>query len=45
MIAAIKAGLYPSFLIGRPRARLITATSAVVDPDISEKNILNTVTT
>ena len=45
MIAAIKGGLYPSFFIGPPSARLITATSAVVDPDISEKNMLNTVTT
>src|SRR5437879_880359 len=45
MIAAIKAGLYPSFFIGPPSARLMTATSAVVDPDISEKNMLNTTTT
>src|SRR4051794_32113786 len=45
MIAAMKAGLYPSFFIGPPSARLITATSAVVDPDISEKNIENTTTT
>src|SRR5215471_2972647 len=45
IIAAIKGGLYPSCFIGPPRARLITATSAVVEPDISEKNMLNTVTT
>src|SRR5437660_12681592 len=45
MIAAMKAGLYPSFFIGPPSARLMTATSAVVDPDISEKNIENTTTT
>src|SRR5262249_16282471 len=32
MIAAIKAGLYPSFFIGRPSARLMTATSAGVEP-------------
>jgi len=45
MMAAMKAGLYPSRFIGPPSARLITATSAVVDPDISEKNIENTTTT
>src|SRR6266700_538248 len=45
MIAAMKGGLYPSRFIGSPNARLITATSAVVDPDISEKNMLKTVTT
>src|SRR6476646_11850856 len=45
MIAAMNGGLYPSFFIGPPSARLITATSAVVDPDISEKNMLNTTTT
>src|SRR6201989_2579086 len=45
MIAAMKGGLYPSFFIGPPSARLITATSAVVDPDISEKNMLKTTTT
>src|SRR5882724_10274247 len=45
MIAAIKAGLYPSRFIGPPSARLMTATSAVVDPDISEKNMLKTTTT
>src|ERR1700682_5507785 len=45
MIAAMKGGLYPSFFIGPPSARLMTATSAVVDPDISEKNMLKTVTT
>src|SRR4030081_991309 len=45
MIAAMKAGEYPSRFIGPPSARLITATSAVVDPDISEKNMLNTTTT
>src|SRR5499426_3704974 len=45
IIAAIKGGLYPSRFIGPPKARLITATSAVVEPDISEKNMLNTVTT
>src|SRR5882672_3450048 len=45
MIAAMKGGLYPSFFIGPPRARLMTATSAVVDPDISEKNMLKTTTT
>ena len=45
MIAAMKAGLYPSFFIGPPSARVITATSAVVEPDISEKNIENTTTT
>src|SRR6201996_3215697 len=44
MIAAMKAGSYPSRFIGPPSARLITATSAVVDPDISEKNMLNTTT-
>src|ERR1700755_1285198 len=45
MIAAMKAGSYPSRFIGPPNARLMTATSAVVDPDISEKNIENTTTT
>src|SRR5262245_4602507 len=45
MIAAMKGALYPSFFIGPPSARLMTATSAVVDPDISEKNMLKTVTT
>src|ERR1700757_2883454 len=45
MSAAMNGGSYPSFFIGPPSARLITATSAVVDPDISEKNMLNTVTT
>ncbi len=45
MIAAMKGGLYPSRFIGPPNARLITATSAVVEPDISEKNMLKTVTT
>src|SRR6185312_12450547 len=45
MIAAMKADSYPSFRIGPPSARLITATSAVVEPDISEKNIENTTTT
>src|SRR6195952_6153326 len=45
MIAAMKAGSYPSRFIGPPSARLITATSAVVDPDISEKNMLKTTTT
>src|SRR6266446_6048432 len=45
MMAAMKAGLYPSRFIGPPSARLMTATSAVVDPDISEKNIENTTTT
>src|SRR5712664_3945267 len=45
MIAAMKGGLYPSRFIGPPNARLITATSAVVDPDISEKNMLKTTTT
>src|SRR5436309_13382656 len=45
MIAAMKGGLYPSRFIGPPSARLITATSAVVEPDISEKNMLNTTTT
>src|ERR1700681_2746870 len=45
MIAAIKAGEYPSRFIGPPSARLMTATSAVVDPDISEKNMLKTTTT
>src|SRR5229473_5413651 len=45
MIAAMKGGLYPSRFIGPPSARLMTATSAVVDPDISEKNMLKTTTT
>src|SRR5450631_460416 len=45
MIAAVNAGVYPSFFIGPPSARLMTATSAVVDPDISEKNMLKTTTT
>jgi hypothetical protein len=45
MMAAMKAGLYPSRFIGPPSARLMTATSAVVEPDISEKNIENTTTT
>src|SRR6201987_3405915 len=45
MIAAMKAASYPSLRIGPPSARLITATSAVVDPDISEKNIEKTTTT
>src|SRR6202011_3675898 len=45
MIAAMKAGVYPSRFIGPPSARLMTATSAVVDPDISEKNMLKTTTT
>src|ERR1700749_3353903 len=45
MIAAMNADSYPSRRIGPPSARLITATSAVVDPDISEKNIENTTTT
>src|ERR1700759_88325 len=45
MIAAMKAGSYPSRFIGPPNARVITATSAVVDPDISEKNMLKTTTT
>src|SRR5262249_32535260 len=45
MIAAMNGGLYPSLFIGPPSARLITATSAVVEPDISEKNMLKTVTT
>src|SRR5215471_5418595 len=43
--AAMNDGSYPSCFIGPPSARLITATSAVVEPDISEKNMLNTVTT
>src|SRR5262249_59111439 len=42
--AAMTAGWYPSRFIGPPSARLITATSAVVEPDISEKNMLNTAT-
>src|SRR3954467_5605205 len=45
MMAAIKAGEYPSLFIGPPSARLMTATSAVVEPDISEKNMLKTTTT
>src|ERR1700716_4739992 len=45
MMAAMNGGLSPSFFIGPPSARLMTATSAVVDPDISEKNILKTTTT
>src|SRR5215469_6128382 len=45
MIAAMKGGLYLSRFIGPPKARLITATSAVVEPDISEKNMLKTTTT
>src|ERR1700760_66773 len=45
MIAAMNADSYPSRRIGPPSARLITATSAVVEPDISEKNIENTTTT
>src|ERR1700724_232070 len=45
MSAAMNGGSYPSRFIGPPSARLITATSAVVDPDISEKNMLKTTTT
>src|SRR6202011_497046 len=45
MIAAMKAGVYPSRFIGPLKARLMTATSAVVEPDISEKNMLKTTTT
>src|SRR5262249_57351749 len=45
MIAAMKAGLYPSFFIGRPSARLMTATSAVVDPHNFEKKKMKNPTT
>src|ERR1700720_1222529 len=45
IIAAMNGGSYPSLFIGPPSARLITATSAVVEPDISEKNMLKTTTT
>src|SRR3984893_13416706 len=45
MMAAMNGGAYPSFFIGPPRAPLMSATAAVVDPDISEKNMLKTVTT
>src|ERR1043165_8105226 len=45
MIGAMNGGEYPSRRMGPPSARLITATSAVVEPDISEKNIENTTTT
>jgi hypothetical protein len=39
MIAAMKGGLVAFALHRPPSARVITATSAVVEPDISEKNI------
>src|SRR5205814_9764287 len=45
MIAAMKGGSYPSCFIGPSSARLMTATSAVVEPDISEKNMLKPRTT
>src|ERR1700674_3938336 len=45
IIDARNCPLYPYFFIGPLSARLITATSAVVEPDISEKNMLKTVTT
>src|SRR5689334_7685037 len=45
MMAAMNGGSYPSRFMGPLSALLMTATSAVVDPDISEKNMLKAVTT
>src|ERR1700746_4115829 len=43
MIAAMKGGLYPSRFMGPPNARLITARSAVADPEFPERTRLRPV--